>query len=75
MLWLVSQVHLKVRTWLDILKLFVIVHLTLNHRKHSITHAHYWEMLIVLLVVTLGPVENLLDRLGVGVVAMGNKRL
>lgn len=74
-LWLVRKVDLKVASWLDILELFVFVHLTFNHGEHTVAYAHNRKMLIVLIVVTLSPVEYLLYHLGVGEVAVRDEGL
>jgi len=74
-LWLVSQVQLQMASWLHTLQLLIIIHLTFNHRKHSVANTHNREMLIMHLVMRLRPPENLLDGLCEGVVAVGDECL
>ena len=63
MLRLVRQIELQMAPGLDLVELLLVVHLTLDHRKHAVTNAHNREVLVYHLVVALGPVKNFLHFL------------
>jgi len=74
-LWLVCHIQLQIISRFDICQHLIIIHLAFNHREHTITNAHYWEMLIWFFIKCLSPKQDFLDLLGIWKISVGDKGL